>query len=250
MSSDRDAAMSPPHAGAQFTTTHWSVILAAGHDSSPGAHEALEQLCRTYWYPLYAYLRRRGLAEHDAQDVTQGFLTQLLERDSLKFVSQERGKFRSFLLASLNFFLADQRDKAGAGKRGGGLPVISLDGLEAEDRYRLEPSDEQDPERIFERRWALTVLDQVMDRLHAEYQHADKDRLFEHLQPFLLGERSHATYREVGAKLGLSEGAVKMAILRMRQSYRDLFRQVIAETVADRAKVDEELRFLFSVIAR
>src|SRR5262245_46870014 len=132
MSSDREAAMSPTHAGAQFTTTHWSVILAAGRDSSPGAREALERLCRTYWYPLYAYLRRRGFGEHDAQDVTQGFITQLLERGSLKSVTKERGKFRSFLLASLNFFVADQCDKASAAKRGGGLPVISLDGLAAE----------------------------------------------------------------------------------------------------------------------
>lgn len=234
-----------------FATTDWSVVLAASRQpDSAQAAEALDKLCRMYWYPLYAYLRRRGLTEHDAQDATQGFLTQLLERNSLMSISRERGKFRSFLLASLNFFVADERDKSSAAKRGGGQTVISLDGLAAEKRYRLEPVDEQNAERIFERRWAMTVLDEVMKRLRAEFDGAGKERLFDRLEPFLLGEKSHATYAEIGAELGLSEGAIKMAVMRLRQRYRELFRHVIAETVADPADVDGELQFLFSVISR
>src|SRR5438046_4298853 len=143
-----------------FATTHWSVVLAAKEGDSPSVQEALEKLCRTYWYPLYAYLRRRGCTEHDAQDLTQGFFAQLLERRSIQGVEREKGKFRSFLLASLNYYVADVRDRANAQKRGGGREVFSLDAQAAEERYRLEPADERSPDKLFERRWALTLLDQ------------------------------------------------------------------------------------------
>lgn len=233
-----------------FATTHWSVVLAAASEGSAGADAALEKLCRLYWYPLYAYLRRRGCGEADAQDLVQGFFMQLLQHGSLSRVTRERGKFRSFLLASINLFLADAKDRDRAVKRGGGAKPVALDALEAEERYRLEPADEADSQRIFERRWALTVLEEVMRRLREEYHAAGKADLLEQIQPFLLGDRSHGTYAEIGARLTLSEGAVKMAALRLRQRYAELFREVISETVSDRAEAEEELRYLSSVIAR
>ncbi|MEW6160090.1 MAG: sigma-70 family RNA polymerase sigma factor [Verrucomicrobiota bacterium] len=236
---------------AQFTTTHWTVILTLRQkQNSPAAAEALENLCRTYWYPLYAYLRRRGLSEHDAQDITQGFLAQLLERGSFHSVSRDRGKFRSFLLASLNYFLADAHDKASAKKRGGCQKVIALDALSAEERYQLEPLDAQDAERLFERRWALTILDEVMRRIRSEFAASGRQNVLSHVEPFLLGEKSHATYAEAAAQLGLTEGAVKMVVLRLRQRFRELFREVIAETVSEPDEVDEELQYLFAVISR
>src|SRR6266704_6836650 len=164
-----------------FATTHWSVILAAKEGDSPSAQEALEKLCRAYWYPIYAYLRRRGCGEHDAQDLTQGFFAQLLERRSIQGVEREKGKFRSFLLASLNYFVADERDRANAQKRGGGREIFSLDVQEAEQRYRLEPADEHSPEKIFEHRWAMTLLDQVLARLGQEFTDAGKRKLFNRL---------------------------------------------------------------------
>ena len=173
-------------ASGQFTTTHWSVVIAAGKGDAPQAIEALEKLCRTYWYPIYAYLRRRGCGEQDAQDLTQGFFAQLLERRSIQGVERDQGKFRSFLLASLNYYVADERDRANAQKRGGGHQVLSLDVQEAEQRYRLEPADERSPEKIFERRWAMALLDQVLARLGQEFADAGKRKLFEQLQGFLV----------------------------------------------------------------
>lgn len=175
---------------------------------------------------------------------------QLLQLGSLARVSRERGKFRSFLLASVNLFLADAKDRDHAAKRGGGVTPVALDALEAEERYRLEPAHEADPQRLFERRWAMTVLEEVMRRLRDEYHAAGKATLLEEIQPFLLGDRSHGTYADIGARLALSEGAVKMAALRLRQRYAELFREVISETVSDRAEAEEELRYLSSVIAR
>src|SRR5881628_1700770 len=148
-----------------FATTHWSVVLAAKEGDSSSVQDALEKLCRTYWYPIYAYLRRRGCGEHDAQDLTQGFFAQLLERRSIQGVEREKGKFRSFLLASLNYYVADERDRANAQKRGGGRQILSFDAQEAEQRYRLEPMDERSPDKLFEHRWAMTLLDQVLARL-------------------------------------------------------------------------------------
>ena len=233
-----------------FATTHGSVVLAAGQSGSAQAHDAVETLCRTYWYPLYAYLRRRGYSPPDAQDLVQGCLAQLLARDAFAGVSAERGKFRSFLLASLNYYAADQRDKSGAARRGGGRTFIELDALDAEERYRLEPADEQSAERIYERRWALTVLDEVMSRLRTEFAEAHKAELFHRLGHFLQGDKSHGTYAEVAAEFGLSESAIKMAVSRLRQRYRELFRAIIAETVADPSEVEAELRHLFAVISR
>ena len=207
-----------------FATTHWSVVLAAGQAGSPQAIEALERLCSTYWYPLYVYVRRRGYNEPDARDLTQGLFAHLLERDALQCVSAEKGKFRSFLLASLNYFLADTRDRALAQKRGGGRDVVSFDAQEAEERYRLEPIDPQSPDRIFERRWALAMLDQVLARLEKEFVKAGKEELFQRLRGFLVEGAGEGTYAEAARDLELTEEAVKKSVQRMRGVLRTVSR--------------------------
>lgn len=232
-----------------FATTHWSVVLATADQDSPQAAAALEQLCRTYWYPLYAYIRRRGYGHEDAQDFTQGFLLQLLQRRALKRVERGKGRFRSFLLAGLNYYLADQRDRATAQKRGAGQPTLSfLDGQEAQERYRLEGVDESSPDRLFERRWALTMLDRVLNGLEQEYQAQGKADLFERLQLFLATGDSEHTYAEMAAELDMTRDAFRMAVQRMRQRYYELFREEIAHTVADPAEVEDELHHLCAVI--
>jgi len=233
---------------AVFATTHWSVVLAAGEPNAPQSAAALEQLCRIYWYPLYAYARRRGYRHEDAQDLTQGFLAQLLERGSFARVDRKKGRFRSFLLASLNHFLADEHDRANAKKRGGGRSVFSFDGEEAQRRYRLEPVEEQSPDKLFERRWAMALLDHVLARLGQEFRDQTGAKVFEQLRVFILSGTSDATYAEAGAKLGMTPGAVKKAVHRLRHRYQQLFREEIARTVADQAEVDDELRHLCQVI--
>ncbi len=233
-----------------FTTTHWSVVLATVDQDSPQAAAALEQLCRTYWYPLYCYARRRGYGHEDAQDLTQGFLLQLLERKSFARVDAGKGRFRSFLLAGLNYFIADQRDRASAEKRGGGRPTLSiLDSHTADERYRLEPADDRSPDKLFERRWALTLLDQVLRRLEQEFREAGKDELFDRLRVFLVAGRGEENYADAGAELSLSEEAVKKAVHRLRHRYYELFREEIAHTVAGPAEVEEEMRYLCAVMS-
>ncbi len=223
-------------------------MLAAGGRSVPLAEEALEKLCRTYWYPLYAYLRRRRYGEHDAQDLTQGFFAHLLGRQSIQGVERAKGKFRSFLLASLNYYLADERDRAKAQKRGGGREILSLDSHGAEERYRIEPVDDRTPERIFEHRWAMTLLDRVLTRLAEEFTEAGKRELFDRLQPFLVEGTGAQTYAEAGREAGMSEEAVKKAVQRLRRRYGQLFREEIAQTVANPQEVEEELRYLCNVL--
>jgi len=248
MSGTQHAPSSQPSA-AQFTTTHWSVVLAAGRSDTAAAAEALEKLCRTYWYPVYAYLRRRGRGEQDAQDLTQGFFAHLLERRSIQGVEREKGKFRSFMLASLNYYVADERDRANAQKRGGGREIFSLDTQEAEQRYRLEPVDERSPEKIFERRWAMTLLDQVLAKLGQEFADAGKRELFERLQGFLVEGTGDKTFAVLAQEVGMTEEAVKKAAQRMRRRYHQLFREEIAQTVASPYEVDEELRHLCAVLS-
>ena len=240
---------SVPAGAGQFPPTLWSVVLLAGQASSGPSQEALATLCRAYWFPLYAYLRRQGKAPHDAQDLTQSFLLHLLEKNALSRVQREKGKFRSFLLASLQYFLADERDKERAQKRGGGVTFISLDNQETEDRYRAEPADNMDPAKVFERRWATTLLERTLARLEAEFAGAGRKERFEQLQVFLLGEPTTVTYAEAGKRLGIREGAVKVAVLRLRQRYRELLRAEIASTVAKEEEVDEEMRHLFAALA-
>src|SRR5213596_145496 len=203
----RSESTAPPSAQ-WFTTTHWSIVLAAGRDSSRDAQEALEALCRTYWYPLYAYVRRRGYSVEEAEDLTQGFFARLLEKNYLKEVRRERGKFRSFLLASLKHYLANEWDRAQAKKRGGGQTPFSLDREVAEERYRLEPRSDLTPENVYERQWAVTILEEALARIREEFIRAGKAKHFGLLEPFLTGEDEAGSYRQVAAELGTSEGAV------------------------------------------
>jgi RNA polymerase sigma-70 factor (ECF subfamily) len=231
-----------------FATTHWSVVLSAGQRASPQAVEALEVLCRNYWYPLYACVRRRGYSVEDAQDLTQGFFAQLLARDYLARADPQRSRFRSFLLSGLKRFLCDEWDKSRRLKRGGGQTVISLDAAAAEHRYQLEPADQLTPERVFERSWATTLLERAADRLRAEYVAGGKSGLYEHLTEFRLDAADQRAYAEVAAQLGLSDSALKSAIHRLRQRHLQLVREEIAQTVANPAEVDEEIRYLLGVI--
>ncbi len=235
--------------GAVFSTTHWSVVLAAGRSDSPQAREALEQLCRTYWYPLYAHVRRCGYSHEDAQDLTQGFFLQLLEHDYCARANPNRGRFRSFLLAGLNRYLADQHDRATARKRGAGQAVLSFDAQTADARYRLEPLDQQSPDKLFERRWAQTMLAQVLAHLGREFQEAGKAELFRRLRLFLVAGRDEGSYAQAATDLGLTTDAVRKAAQRLRQRYYKLFREEIAHTVADAVEVEDEMRHLCAVMA-
>jgi RNA polymerase sigma-70 factor (ECF subfamily) len=229
-----------------FATTRWSLIVAA-RGESPAAREALAELCQLYWYPLYAYIRRCAHAHDEAQDLTQEFFALLLERDDLARLDPNRGRFRAFLLAACRHFLANQRDRQQALKRGGGCRLLSLDFADADRRYAAEPGHEQTPERLFERRWALTLLDRVMQGLRRHYETTNQLALFERLKGFLAGEAGES-YAEAAATLGMSEGAVKVAAHRLRQRYRDLLRTEIAQTVEDAAAVDDEIRALFTAL--
>ena len=236
---------------ATFVTTRWSVISAAKDSGfSTAVREALESLCGTYWYPLYAYARRSGFSEHDAQDIVQGFFEHLLKAESLKRVSRGKGKFRSFLLASLKYFIADRRDYANAGKRGGGESIISLEGLDPEQRYRLEPADRLSPRELFDRQWAMNLIDQALKRLHEESKLAGREALFNEVKELLAGDRSGRPYASIAAELNLSEAAVKMAVARLRRRFRDCLRDAVANTVATHVELEEELANLRSALAR
>ena len=230
----------------QFPTTRWSLVVAAGDPHRKEARSALVSLCEHYWYPLYAYLRRRGYPADQAQDLTQEFFIRLLEGRYLDRADPEKGRFRSFLLTSLKFFVADEEDRHRARKRGGGM-VVPLEFSSGEDRYQREPAHDETPERIFERRWALSMLDRVVERLRNEFVHHGRAEHFERLKMFLLGQ-SDAPYAELAREMNTSEGALKVAIHRLRKRYRDLFRQDIADTVADPAEVESELRYLAAVL--
>src|SRR5687768_4216762 len=226
-----------------FSATRWSVVLAAAADPR-GAHDALAALCRAYWYPLYAFLRRRGISAHDAEDLTQGFFAQLLARGGLAHVDRAKGRFRTFLLGSLKHFLRDERDRANALKRGGGEPLVALDAADAEQRYALEPRDDLTPDRLYDRRWALAVIDRALERLRAEYVAAGKETLFAELQPTLTAGSRAKSYREIAVVLAMEEGAVKVAAHRLRQRYGSALRAEIAETVSSPEEVAAELRQL------
>ena len=233
---------------ARFNTTHWTVVLAAGGTDPQQQLAALEQLCRTYWYPLYAYVRRRGNAPEDAQDLTQEFFARLLEKQWLEGVEKNGSRFRSFLLNALNGFLANQYDRASAAKRGGGRQALSLDAEQAEHRYSLEPATNETPEKVFDRRWALTVLDRGLGRLKDETTASGKARQFELLNRFLSHEPDAGEYAATAAELGVTAGGVGVSVHRLRQRYRELVRAEIAETVADPAQVDAEMEELFAAL--
>lgn len=247
--SNYTSASSDLSGAGRFATTHWSVVLAAGQPTSARYREALQTLCRTYWFPLYAYLRRQGYDTHQAQDYTQAFFTRLLEKDGLRLADPNRGKFRSFLLAALKHFLANESDRIRAQKRGAGREILSLDVEDAEGKYALEPVEQLSPERLFERSWALAVLERTMARLQAESASTNKQKLFEHLKVYLTAEKSSVPYRDVAAKLDMTEGAVKVAVHRLRQRYRELLRDEIAQTVTSQEQIDEEIQELFKALA-
>jgi RNA polymerase sigma-70 factor (ECF subfamily) len=233
-----------------FATTHWSMVLAAGGSSSPSAREALERLCRAYWFPLYGYVRSKGFSPQDAEDLTQEFFSRFLASDALRTVSQERGRFRAFLLASLNHFLANQWDRLRAQKRGGNRARLSLDAASAEQRLQLEPATDVTPDRLYECRWALTLLDAVLERLRAEMIAAGKLATFDALRGFLSDAAGTLSYAEAAARLGLTEVATRKSVQRLRQRYRELLREEVAHTVGAPHEVESELRHLLGVFSR
>jgi RNA polymerase sigma-70 factor (ECF subfamily) len=232
----------------QFPTTRWTLVIAAGDPHRKEARSALVSLCEGYWYPLYAYLRRRGYPTDQAQDLTQEFFIRVLEGRYLDRADAEKGRFRHFIMTSLKFFVADEEDRRRAHKRGGGV-VAPLEFSSGEDRYQREPAHDETPERIFERRWALAMLDRVVERLRNEFVHHGRPEHFERLKVFLLGH-SDAPYATLAREMNTSEGALKVAIHRLRKRYRELFRQEIADTVADPGEVESELRFLAAALTR
>lgn len=231
-----------------FASTHWSLVLRAGRQADTAAHVALEWLCRHYWFPLYAYVRRRVPDVHEAQDLTQEFFVRLLEKDVLAAASPERGKFRSFLLTAMKNFLANEWARARAAKRGGDRERLSLDWDQGESRISLEPQHELTPERVFERQWALTLLDVVVERLQREFIEAGKARQFELLKETLTGDRQAVDYAAVASELEASEDAVRQAAHRLRKRYRELLREEVAQTLTDPAEIEDELRGLFEAL--
>ncbi|MCW5551492.1 MAG: sigma-70 family RNA polymerase sigma factor [Verrucomicrobiae bacterium] len=224
-------------------------MLAARDKDGALAQEALASLCSTYWYPLYAYIRRNGIASHEAEDLTQEFFFRFLERDSLSGVRPAAGKFRSFLLVCLKNFLANERERAQAQRRGGGRSLIPLDAADAQARYALEPADQRTPEALFERRWAFALLERTLQALRREYYRNEKRELFDDLQGFLPGGQGNVSRAELAAKRGVSVGAIDVAVHRLKQRFGVLLREQVAQTVSSEAEVDEELRYLISLLS-
>ena len=245
----RDSQSGQP-SQARFTTTRWSVVLAAKDQVCPDGHQALETLCQAYWYPLYAYVRHHGHNPQDAADLTQEFFARLLEKDWLSDVCREKGRFRDFLLAAMRHFLSKQRHRASAKKRGGHCRIVPLDIETAETRYQLEPADPVTPDQVFDRQWALTLLAQVSTSLEEEYALEGKARLFEALAPYLSARKGEQPCAVLAGHLGMTEGAVRVAAHRLRRRYRDVLRAQIADTVSSPDQVDEEIRHLMEALAR
>lgn len=247
--SDNDHKKSTSPRNGRFATTHWSVIRAAGQPECSRYQRALEMLCEAYWLPIYSYLRRCGHRQDSAEDHTQGFFARLLETDGLRLADPERGKFRSFLLSALKHFLANEADQDRALKRGGGRRILSLDVHEAETRYAAQPAHGMTPESVFERSWALAILERAMSRLHDELLAKGKGPLFDSLKGRLTADEDKTPYRQVADELDMSENTVKVAVHRLRRRYRELLRDEIAQTVTTEAEIDEEIRDLFAALA-
>ena len=231
----------------RFSTTRWSLVLSAGGAATPEARAALSALCEIYWYPVYAYVRRRGYSAEDARDLTQAFFARLLEKNDLRAADPARGRFRSFLLTAVRHFLSNQHDWQSARKRGGGLPTLPLEIASGEERYLRESPNQVDPEKTFERRWAMEVLASALQRLKAEYARTGDTHIFDVLKPFLTDNTSDVSYRAMGANLGMSEGAVGVAVHRLRRRFGVALRQEVAQ-VASEADVDDELRYLLRAL--
>jgi RNA polymerase sigma-70 factor (ECF subfamily) len=232
-----------------FVTTRWTVVLAAGSIDTTQSRQALEHLCRTYWYPLYAYVRRRGYSAHDAQDLTQAFFARLLAQQSLAKADPDRGRFRCFMLTAMNHFLASEWQRGMAQKRGGGWAVLSLEWAAAEQRYDLEPAIHSSPDKIFEKQWAMTLLEAVLNRLELEFQNAGKAAWFATLKPTLLGLRESQPYATLATQLGMNESAVNVAVHRLRKRYRELIRDEIANTLDSPEEIEAEMGHLLRVLA-
>jgi RNA polymerase sigma factor (sigma-70 family) len=239
----------PPesHAPGRFPTTQWSRVVTASRRDAPEAKEALSGLCHAYWYPIYAYIRHRGHAPEQARDLTQDFFAYVLGRDLFAKADPARGRFRAFLRTVCGRHLADLRDQDNAAKRGGGRTIVSIDPLDAERRYKREPAHELTPERIFDRTWALTLLDRVVERLRSEYDDAGRSGKFEELIALLTRESSTEAYSEIAARLGTTEGNVRVAVHRLRRRYGLLLREEIVATVGD-AQVEDEIKTLFAAL--
>lgn len=244
-----------PHSQSpRFATTRWSLVLQAKDKGDPDGVAALAELCRAYWYPLYSFLRRRSRDVHDAQDLTQGFFSRLLEKDFLDDVQPERGRFRSFLLVALKHYVSNERDRDRAAKRGGGrreraLELSAFDWESGESRYLTEPADYLTPERLFERQWALALLERVLMRLRDEYASAGKTSQFEVLRPYLSADNDKSTHADVASSLKITPDAARVTVHRLRKRYRQLLRDEIAQTVASSEQIDDEIRHLFDVLA-
>ena len=233
----------------RFATTRWSVVASAGRGGSAESRDALAALCETYWFPLYAFVRRQGYSADDAQDLIQSFFARLLEKNYLEAADRRRGRFRSYLLGALKHFLANQRKRSRAWKRGGGQAVLSLDFASAESRYHLDPADQLTPERLYDKRWALALLDRVLKRLRDELARAGKLARFDRLKQYLSGEPQAGSYRQIAGELTMTEGAVKVAVHRLRRRYRELLEDEIAQTLAGPEEFEDELRHLLSAVA-
>jgi RNA polymerase sigma factor (sigma-70 family) len=231
-----------------FETTHWSLVAAAGSEDSAACRAALATLCERYWYPLYAYVRRRGADEDDARDLTQGFLASLLERHHFENLSADRGRFRAFLLASFQNFLSKDVERRTAQKRGGGATILSLSFEDAEGRYRFEPAEPATPQTLSERRWALTVIDRVLERLQQEWEAKRRAVELDELKACLLGEIPEGGYAAIAIRLGLTEPAVRVSVHRLRRKFQSKLKEEIAETVSDPADIDDEIRYLIRVL--
>ncbi len=238
-----------PRPSDRFPTTHWSRVVQSGNPSSPDARAAIEALCSDYWYPLYAFIRRCGHDPDAASDLVQGLFAHLLERDAFARADPRRGRFRTFLLAVCRNFLSDQAEQRRTKKRGGGLTIVSFDQSAAEGRYCVEPADTITPDRLFERAWALALLERVLGQLRHEYTVAGKTELFERLEPMLAAGIDAEPLVAVAAALGATEGAIQVAAHRLRRRYRELIRAEIAATIDDRAEIDDEIRALFGALA-
>jgi DNA-directed RNA polymerase specialized sigma24 family protein len=249
MTTASDGVEPSPGPGGLFATTHWSVVLAARDPDSPRAAEALEELCRAYWYPLYAYVRRQGYSPEDAQDLTQEFFARLLAKGYLTAVHREKGKFRWFLLSAIKRFLNNEQQRALATKRGGGVFHVPFDGEKAENRYRLEAADHLTPDKLYDRAWAVNLIEAANRSLEEEYLLEGRAECFERLKVFLSGDTPQVRYADVGAALHMTEGSVKVAVHRLRHRYRDVLREQIAQTVATRTEIEEELRGLLAIFA-
>jgi RNA polymerase sigma-70 factor (ECF subfamily) len=249
MSSDPASAGNAGSGGRWFTTTHWSVVLAA-HGAAPGAQEALEALCRTYWFPLYAYVRQSGYSPADAEDLTQEFFARFLADESFSRANPERGRFRTFLITALRRFLVSEWRRSRSQKRGGGQPVLTWDGEAAEQRYAAESDHALNPEEAYERRWALAIVEGVLAGLRAEYSAAGDQVLYDHLAGRLWGEAEGESWLELGTKLGLTEGALKQRLQRLRQRCRERLRAEVAHTVTSPEEVEDELRHLMNILSK